>query len=48
MSTTEENTTESVLQVEKAGVTHSGVYTCSPSNAREATVKIHVLTGEFC
>ncbi|KAF2351516.1 hypothetical protein FHG87_017731 [Trinorchestia longiramus] len=41
-----DNSTTSVLRVSVATDVHSGVYTCDPSNAREASVKVHVLSGE--
>ncbi|XP_042877175.1 zwei Ig domain protein zig-8-like [Penaeus japonicus] len=36
-------TTVSTLTLEEAQVHNSGTYTCSPSNAREASVLVHVL-----
>ncbi len=38
----------SVLSVSESALrTHSGNYTCSPSNARSASVMVHVVDGEF-
>ncbi|XP_037074004.1 uncharacterized protein LOC119095242 [Pollicipes pollicipes] len=39
-------TTNSYLLIQAARVQDSGIYTCSPSNAQVAKVKVHVLKGE--
>ncbi|XP_064098584.1 zwei Ig domain protein zig-8-like [Macrobrachium nipponense] len=39
-------TTISTLTLEDAQPTNSGTYTCNPSNARPASVRVHVLSGE--
>ena len=36
----------SVLLVAKASRMHSGNYTCVPSNAKPASILVHILTGE--
>ncbi|XP_055688448.1 neuronal growth regulator 1-like [Lutzomyia longipalpis] len=38
--------TSSVLTVRNATIHHGGNYTCSPANARQASVIVHVLKGE--
>ncbi|XP_050734528.1 zwei Ig domain protein zig-8-like [Eriocheir sinensis] len=42
----EKDTTVSSLTLRDAQVQDSGLYTCSPSNARPASVRVHVLSGE--
>ena len=37
----------SVLLVTKATRQHSGNYTCLPSNAKPASILVHILNGEF-
>ncbi|KAL7646868.1 UNVERIFIED_CONTAM: hypothetical protein RMT77_002125 [Armadillidium vulgare] len=37
----------SVLLVAKATRKHSGNYTCVPSNAKPASILVHILTGEY-
>ena len=39
-------TANSYLLIQDARVEDSGIYTCSPSNSKRATVKVHVLKGE--
>ncbi|XP_042862719.1 zwei Ig domain protein zig-8-like [Penaeus japonicus] len=39
-------TTTSTLVLDEARVHNSGKYTCSASNAREASITVHVLSGE--
>jgi len=39
--------TKSNLVIKKAGPSDSGNYTCKPSIAREASIKVHVLESEF-
>ncbi|KAK8391740.1 hypothetical protein O3P69_017337 [Scylla paramamosain] len=39
-------TTISTLTLEDAQVHNSGLYTCSPSNAKPASIRVHVLSGE--
>lgn len=39
--------TTSNLVIKKAGPSDSGNYTCKPSIAREASIKVHVLESEF-
>lgn len=39
--------TESKLAITKAGKKDEGNYTCSPSNAEQATVVIFVTRGEY-
>ncbi|KAF0305676.1 Titin [Amphibalanus amphitrite] len=39
-------TTNSYLMIRNARVEDSGIYTCTPSNANVAKVKVHVLKGE--
>ncbi|XP_069988517.1 zwei Ig domain protein zig-8 [Penaeus vannamei] len=39
-------TTTSTLVLDEARVHNSGKYTCSASNAREASIMVHVLSGE--
>ncbi|KAK8391918.1 hypothetical protein O3P69_017497 [Scylla paramamosain] len=41
-----EDTTRSSLLVENATTWDSGVYSCKPSNAKRASIKVHVLTSE--
>jgi hypothetical protein len=38
--------TTSYLLIQNADVTDSGKYSCSPSNADVASVKVHVLNGK--
>jgi hypothetical protein len=38
--------TTSYLLIQNAEVTDSGKYSCSPSNADVASVKVHVLNGK--
>lgn len=38
--------TSSVLTVRNATIRHGGNYTCSPANARQASVIVHVLKGK--
>ncbi|XP_063590195.1 zwei Ig domain protein zig-8-like [Penaeus indicus] len=40
-------TTTSTLVLDEARVHNSGKYTCSASNAREASIMVHVLSGEY-
>ncbi|XP_030753590.1 zwei Ig domain protein zig-8-like [Sitophilus oryzae] len=40
-------TTTSRLLIQKAVQKDSGLYTCSPSNANSATVRVHILNGEY-
>lgn len=40
------DTTISTLTLRDAQVHNSGKYTCSPSNARQASIRVHVLSGE--
>ncbi|XP_050695560.1 zwei Ig domain protein zig-8-like [Eriocheir sinensis] len=40
------DTTISTLTLRDAQVHNSGQYTCSPSNARPASIRVHVLSGE--
>ena len=40
-------TTTSYLLIQDARVTDSGKYSCSPSNADVASVRVHVLNGEL-
>ncbi|KAJ8667041.1 hypothetical protein QAD02_008703 [Eretmocerus hayati] len=40
------NKAGSILEVEKTQPTHGGNYTCSPNNAREAYVMVHVIEEE--
>ncbi|XP_071449819.1 neurotrimin-like [Hetaerina americana] len=39
-------TTTSRLLIQKAIPTDSGLYTCTPSNANEASIRVHILNGE--
>ena len=39
--------TRSNLVIKKAGPSDSGNYTCKPSIAREASIKVHVLESKF-
>ncbi|CAL4131392.1 unnamed protein product, partial [Meganyctiphanes norvegica] len=39
------NVSYSTLILDKAKVHNSGTYTCSPSNANEASIRVHVLSG---
>ena len=39
--------TTSNLVIKKAGPSDSGNYTCKPSIAREASIKVHVLESKF-
>lgn len=36
----------SILTVNKTKLTHDGNYTCAPSNAKAASVMVHVIEGE--
>lgn len=36
----------SILTVNKTKLTHDGNYTCTPSNARPASIMVHVIEGE--
>lgn len=36
----------SILTVTKTKLTHEGNYTCTPSNAKAASVMVHVIEGE--
>lgn len=36
----------SILTVNKTKLMHNGNYTCEPSNARAASVMVHVIEGE--
>uniref|UniRef100_A0A6P7G068 Uncharacterized protein LOC114336072 n=1 Tax=Diabrotica virgifera virgifera TaxID=50390 RepID=A0A6P7G068_DIAVI len=38
--------TTSRLLIQKAGQSDSGLYTCTPSNANTASVRVHILNGE--
>ncbi|XP_018575073.1 zwei Ig domain protein zig-8 [Anoplophora glabripennis] len=38
--------TTSRLLIQKAGQGDSGLYTCTPSNANSASVRVHILNGE--
>ncbi|KAL1139333.1 hypothetical protein AAG570_006319 [Ranatra chinensis] len=38
--------TTSRLLIQKAIPTDSGIYTCDPSNANTATIRVHILNGE--
>lgn len=40
------DTTISTLTLRDAQVHNSGQYTCSPSNAKPASIRVHVLSGE--
>ena len=40
--------TKSNLVIKKAGPSDSGNYTCKPSIAREASIKVHVLESKWC
>ena len=40
-------TTSSHLLIQNAGLEDSGKYSCSPSNADVASVRVHVLNGEW-
>ncbi|KAJ8938306.1 hypothetical protein NQ314_011537 [Rhamnusium bicolor] len=39
--------TTSRLLIQKAGQGDSGLYTCTPSNANSASVRVHILNGEY-
>ena len=39
--------TKSNLVIKKAGPSDSGNYTCKPSIAREASIKVHVLESKY-
>lgn len=39
--------TTSRLLIQKAVQTDSGLYTCTPSNANSASVRVHILNGNF-
>ncbi|KAK4296473.1 hypothetical protein Pmani_031034 [Petrolisthes manimaculis] len=43
----ENNTTVSTLTLADAQVYNSGTYTCSPANAKPASIRVHVLSGEY-
>ncbi|XP_069996510.1 uncharacterized protein [Penaeus vannamei] len=47
VSTQTTKDTVSYLLVEEAGLRDSGRYTCSPSNGEDASVRLHVLNGEY-
>ncbi|XP_042873963.1 uncharacterized protein LOC122254366 isoform X2 [Penaeus japonicus] len=49
VSVTTQTTKDTVshLLVQEAGLSDSGKYTCSPSNGEEASVRLHVLNGEY-
>ncbi len=36
----------SILTIERVTPEHTGNYTCAPSNARQASVLVHVVDGE--
>ena len=40
------NGTLSELKIQRAAITDSGTYSCSPSNAQDAFVKVHVINGK--
>jgi len=40
------NPSVSVLTVKQVNFRHAGNYTCAPSNARPASITVHVLRGE--
>lgn len=37
----------SVLTIQEVHIRHGGNYTCAPSNARPASITVHVLRGKF-
>lgn len=37
----------SVLTIQEVHFKHAGNYTCAPSNARQTSITVHVLRGEF-
>uniref|UniRef100_A0A6P7G5B3 Vascular endothelial growth factor receptor 2-like n=1 Tax=Diabrotica virgifera virgifera TaxID=50390 RepID=A0A6P7G5B3_DIAVI len=39
--------TTSRLLIQKAGQSDSGLYTCTPSNANTASVRVHILNGKY-
>lgn len=39
--------TSSRLLVQKAIASDSGLYTCEPSNANPASVRVHILNGKY-
>lgn len=39
--------TTSYLYIQQARKSDEGIYRCSPSNANNATVRVHILLGEF-
>jgi len=41
------NSSMSVLTIKTVTFHHAGNYTCAPSNARPASITVHVLRGEF-
>ena len=41
-----DNLTVSTLKLADATEVNSGTYSCDPSNAKEASIKVHVLTGK--
>lgn len=42
------NPSVSVLTVKQVNFRHAGNYTCAPSNARPASITVHVLRGNIC
>lgn len=46
MITEKGDTTTSFLLIQHADVSDSGKYSCSPSNADVASVRVHVLNGK--
>lgn len=46
--TEKDDVTTSYLYIQRAKDSDTGHYRCSPSNANNVTVKVHVLGGEFC
>lgn len=47
MITEKAEVTTSYLLIQNADTGDSGKYICAPSNADVATVRVHVLNGEF-
>lgn len=45
--TEKDDVTTSYLYIQRAKDSDTGHYRCSPSNANNVTVKVHVLRGEF-
>lgn len=39
--------TVSILSIKEVHFKHAGNYTCAPSNARPASIMVHVLRGKF-